>query len=108
MTTLMPIQRAAIFQVDQVRSLIVVGARSLFQRGLPETSLRSSSKSRCVMAMSEAVESAIDLPGDSYYAFGRYCSRKLTVTCAVMEIRPGAIALSDSRSDSVPATLLTF
>src|SRR5678815_1592688 len=39
MTTLMPIQSAAMFQVDQVRSLIVVGARSLFQSGLLETSL---------------------------------------------------------------------
>src|SRR6185295_14593360 len=34
MTTLMPIQRAAIFHVDHVRSLIVVGARSWFHSGL--------------------------------------------------------------------------
>src|SRR5262249_23231442 len=33
-TTLMPIHRAAIFQVDHVLSRIVVGARSRFQRGL--------------------------------------------------------------------------
>ena len=44
-TTLMPIHRAAIFQVDQVRSLIVVGARSGFHSGLWDTSLCSSSKS---------------------------------------------------------------
>src|SRR5262249_40838797 len=41
MTTLMPIQSAAIFHVDQVRCWIVVGARSRFQRELLETS-RSS------------------------------------------------------------------
>src|SRR6185369_12942709 len=41
----MPIQRAAIFQVDQVLSLIVVGARSRFQSGLWETSVLSSTKS---------------------------------------------------------------
>ena len=45
-TTLMPIQSAAMFQVDQVRSLIVVGARSWFQSGLWETSVLSSTKSR--------------------------------------------------------------
>jgi hypothetical protein len=52
MTTLMPIQSAAMFQVDQVRSLIVVGARSLFQSGLLETSFVSSTKSRWIIAMS--------------------------------------------------------
>src|SRR5262245_49019760 len=46
MTTLMPIQSAAMFHVDQVLSLIVVGARSRFQRGLLETSRSSSTKSR--------------------------------------------------------------
>src|ERR1043165_7075192 len=44
-TTLIPIQRAAMFQVDQVRSLIVVGARSRFHSGLCETSVCSSTKS---------------------------------------------------------------
>ena len=34
MTTLIPTQSAAIFQVDHVRSSIVVGARSLFHSGL--------------------------------------------------------------------------
>ena len=52
MTTLMPIQSAAMFQVDQVRSLMVVGARSLFHSGLLETSFVSSTKSRWVIAMS--------------------------------------------------------
>src|SRR6185436_13908159 len=35
-TTLMPIHNAAIFHVDQVRSRMVVGARSRFQSGLRE------------------------------------------------------------------------
>ena len=61
MTTLMPIQSAAIFQVDQVRSLIVVGARSLFQSGLLETSVVSSTKSRSVVASGEEIESSIDV-----------------------------------------------
>src|SRR3954463_9180325 len=38
MTTLIPIQRAAMFQVFQVRRAIVVGARSGFQSGDEETS----------------------------------------------------------------------
>src|SRR6266705_5631732 len=38
MTTLIPIHSAAMFQVLQVLSRMVVGARSRFQRGLPETS----------------------------------------------------------------------
>src|SRR5262245_66665232 len=46
MTTLIPIQSAAIFHVDHVRCLMVVGARSRFQRGLLETSRSSSMKSR--------------------------------------------------------------
>src|SRR5580765_842470 len=44
----MPIHRAAMFQVDQVLSLIVVGARSRFHSGLCETSVCSSTKSRWV------------------------------------------------------------
>ena len=51
MTTLMPIHSAAMFQVVQVRSRMVVGARSLFQSGLADTSSRSSTKSRCVDAI---------------------------------------------------------
>src|ERR671910_1545587 len=38
MTTLMPIQSAAMFQVDQVRRSGAVGARSGFQRGLDDKS----------------------------------------------------------------------
>src|SRR5437867_3335498 len=44
MTTLIPIQSAAMFQVDHVLSRIVVGARSGFHNGLAETSVVSSSK----------------------------------------------------------------
>ena len=44
-TTLMPIQSAAMFQVDQVRLAMVVGARSLFQSGEELTSSVSSTKS---------------------------------------------------------------
>src|SRR5688572_1102680 len=40
------------FHVDHVRSLIEVGARSLFHRGDAETSSRNSSKSCCVAAIS--------------------------------------------------------
>ncbi len=57
MTTLMPIQSAAMFQVDHVRSLIVVGARSRFQRGLCETSVCNSTKSRCVVGDSVVIRS---------------------------------------------------
>src|SRR5687768_12512534 len=57
----MPIQSAAIFHVDHVRSLMVVGARSLFHRGLPERSLRSSSKSLWVTAISESFECGIQV-----------------------------------------------
>ena len=52
-TTLMPIHRAAMFHVDHVRSLMVVGARSWFQSGLADTSLCSSTKS-CIMRMFRA------------------------------------------------------
>src|SRR5688572_18817284 len=44
-TTLMPIHSAAMCQVFQVRWAMVVGARSLFQRGEAETSSLSSTKS---------------------------------------------------------------
>jgi hypothetical protein len=47
-TTLIPIQSAAMFHVVQVRSRIVVGARSRFHKGLADTSAFNSSKSRCV------------------------------------------------------------
>ena len=59
MTTLIPIQSAAMFHVDHVRSLIVVGARSSFHSGLAETSLRNSSKSRCVTAMSDVLTESV-------------------------------------------------
>src|ERR1051325_4400857 len=61
MTTLMPIHSAAMFHVDHVRSLMVVGARSRFQSGLAETSLRSSSKSRCVTAMSARLTDSVPI-----------------------------------------------
>src|SRR5215213_2290802 len=54
-TTLMPIQSAAMFQVDQVLSFIVVGARSRFQSGLCETSVCSSTKSRWVVGDSVVI-----------------------------------------------------
>jgi hypothetical protein len=44
------------FQVVQVRSRIVVGARSRFHRGLPDTSSRNSSKSCCAAALSAGLE----------------------------------------------------
>src|SRR5918993_3357064 len=46
MTTLIPIHSAAMFHVVHVRSRMVVGARSLFHKGLADTSSRSSTKSR--------------------------------------------------------------
>src|SRR5215207_9580093 len=46
MTTLIPIHSAAMFHVVHVRSRMVVGARSRFHRGLPDTSSCSSTKSR--------------------------------------------------------------
>jgi hypothetical protein len=67
------------FQVDQVRSLIVVGARSLFQSGLPETSWVSSTKSRSVMAPSEEKLVVMNW-------WRVYFKSKLTVTRAVIEI----------------------
>ena len=45
MTTDIPIQSTAMFQVDQVRCSSRVGARSLFQSGESETSSLSSTKS---------------------------------------------------------------
>src|SRR5687767_1394288 len=94
MTTLIPIHSAAMFQVDQVRSLIVVGARSLFQSELEETSFCSSSKSRCVRAMSE--ESVLVAIGGGE----NYLSSKLTVMRAVIVIWPRAIALGESATES--------
>src|SRR5688500_102207 len=103
MTTLIPIHSAAMFQVDQVRSLIVVGARSLFQSELEETSFRSSSKSRWVRAMSE--DSVLVAIG----GWRSYFSSKLTLTRAVIEICPSAIGLGSSENEPPainPSTVL--
>src|SRR5207249_11604387 len=54
-TTLMPIQSAAMFHVDHVRSRMVVGARSRVQGGLDDTSRSSSTKSSAGTACVRAV-----------------------------------------------------
>ena len=61
MTTLMPIHSAAMFHVDQVRSRIVVGARSRFHNGLGDISPSSSTNS-WIKRMSRASEIGRTLP----------------------------------------------
>src|SRR5215211_9033730 len=88
MTTLIPIQSAAMFQVDQVLSLIVVGARSRFQSRLCETSVCSSTKSRCAAGDSSVIFVRSVLIGVNPWLniYTRSTLQKLSITGFPLEV----------------------